>query len=189
MWKKAEEVLKKGGIAVFPTDTIYGMHTPALKKDCVERLYKLRKRNPKKPFIILIPSITALKLFGIKLSKKVTGYLEKIWPGKVSVVLPCKGEKFTFLHRGTYTLAFRVPDKKEVLSLLKKTGPLVSTSVNPEGKEPAKDIKEAKKYFGNNVDFYLDEGKISSLASTLIEIKKGKVVVIREGSTKVPQGI
>lgn len=178
-------ILKKGGIGVLPTDTIYGLVGQALLKKTVEKIYKLRKRNPKKSFIILISSIKDLNLFKIKINKKTEEILKKIWPGKVSVILKSPSKKFFYLHRGAKTLAFRLPKKSNLLKLLKKTGPLVAPSANLEGLKPAETIKEAKKYFGDKVDFYINEGRTKSLPSTLIAIKKGKIIIKREGATPI----
>jgi len=177
--------IKKDKIGVIPTDTIYGVVASAWSKKAVERAYKIMKRNQKKPFVILISSIKDLDNFNIKLDKNTENILKQIWPGKVSVILPVPSKKFKYLHRGTKTLAFRVPKKPSLVKLLKKTGPLISTSANPEGKKPAETMAEAKKYFGDKVDFYANGGKMKSLPSTLIEIKNGRLNVLRKGSGKV----
>src|SRR3989344_7841537 len=134
MRKDIAKILRRGGVGVLPTDTLYGMVGSALKKETVERIYRLRKRSPKKPFIILIGSLTDLKKFNIRIStgdgvmtRHYTGMrphaigqgahpsrissrlLRMLWPGKVSIVLPCRMKKFAYLHRGTKTLAFRMP--------------------------------------------------------------------------------
>jgi L-threonylcarbamoyladenylate synthase len=182
------KLLKKGGLVVLPTDTLYGIHTSAFSESGVEKIYTLRGRDTKKPFIILISSINDLKLFDIQVDSKTETILKKYWPGKVSVVLPCQSPKFQYLHRGTKSLAFRLPDKDSLLALLKESGPLVSTSVNPEGMTPAKTIIEAKKYFGDQIDDYLDEGVLDSPPSTVITIENGKIKVLREGAVIIRSG-
>ncbi|MCK4588648.1 threonylcarbamoyl-AMP synthase [Candidatus Woesebacteria bacterium] len=183
--EKLVEVIKKGGVGVIPTDTIYGLVGKALSRKTIKRVYKLKQRNPKKPSIILIGKIDDLKLFRIKLNENTKKFLQKYWPGKVSVILPCPYKKFSCLHRGTKTLAFRLPNYSELVDLLKKTGPLIAPSANPESEEPAKTIKEAKRYFGEKVDFYADVGQLESLPSTLISIKDEKVGVLRQGEIKI----
>ncbi|MBU0997923.1 threonylcarbamoyl-AMP synthase [Patescibacteria group bacterium] len=173
--------LKKGELSVLPTDTLYGIHTLALNKKSVENVYKLRNRARKKPFIILIGSINQLKLFKIKIDKKTNQIFKKYWPGKVSIILPCPNREFEYLHRGTNSLAFRFPNKKDLTKLLMKTGPLVSTSVNPERMPYAKTIKEAKEYFGEKIKYYFDQGKIDSLPSTVIKIQNGIIKILRQG--------
>ena len=101
--------LKKGDLSVLPTDTLYGIHTPALNKKSVEKAYKIRNRAPKKPFIILIGSIDQIKLFKIDIDQKTKEIMKKYWPGKVSIVLSCPYKEFEYLYRETKSLAFRFP--------------------------------------------------------------------------------
>jgi len=174
-------VLKKGGVGVIPTDTLYGIVGFALNPETVERIYKLRIRTPDKPMIILISSLGDLKLFGIKLDKFTEEFLKDNWPNPLSVVLPCSEKKFEYLHRGTNTLAFRIPNNKKLLKTLEKAGPLVAPSANFEGEKPAETIEEAKAYFGDKVDFYIDKGRLTGLASTLVYLKVNKVMTLRQG--------
>jgi len=124
-------------------------------------------------------------LFKIRIAKDTRNFLQKVWPGKISVILPCPYKKFTYLHRGAKTLAFRLPAKKDLIKLLKKTGPLVAPTANPEGLKPAKTVREAKRYFGNKIDFYVNQGKLNSLSSILVAVKNGQVVVKRRGAVKL----
>jgi L-threonylcarbamoyladenylate synthase len=189
---QAVDALTRGGIGVMPTDTIYGIVASAFDPKVVARIYGLRRRNFKKPMVILIGSLGDLKLFGIRLDMKTRRVIKKWWPGKVSVVLKAAGNKrcaagkrFKYLHRGTGTLAFRMPKPAWLRKFLRKTGPLVAPSANLEGEPPAKTVREARKYFGGKADFYLDGGTLVSEPSTLVRIEKGKAVVLREGAARV----
>jgi len=167
-YKKIIKILKAGGVGVMPTDTLYGLVGGAFSKKAIDRIYKIKKRNKKKKLIILISSISDLKKFGIKHLYKLefVGMLKKFWPGKVSVILN--------------NIAFRLPAKKSLIQILKKTGPLVAPSANPEGLKPAENIKEAKEYFGDQVDFYLSGGTLKSKPSALIKLnKKGRIKILR----------
>ena len=174
-------ILKSGGIGILPTDTVYGLVGLALNQNVVERIYQVKTRQPDKPFIILVSSIDDLKLFGIS----PVDNLKDFWPGPVSIILPCDNEKFAYLHRGTNSLAFRLPDKSELIDILAQTGPLVAPSANPEGQESAKTASEAKEYFGDLVDFYVDAGEITAEPSTLIKVDNGSVTVLRQGAIKL----
>lgn len=176
--------LKKGKIAVIPTDTIYGIVCSALNQGTVEKIYTLRKRSPDKPMIVLISSLDDLKLFDIQIDSATRKLLEQIWPNPVSVVLPCNNSEFEYLHRGTNTLAFRMSKDGKLLEILKISGPLVAPSANFEGEKPAETTEEAKNYFGDDVDFYVDGGNVKGQSSTLIDIKDGKINVLRQGVYK-----
>lgn len=178
---KAAKLLAEGAIGIIPTDTIYGICASALNQKAVERVYKLRKRNPQKPCIILISKISDLKKFNIKLTKKQKELLQKIWPSKISIILKCDSSKFKYLHRGLKTLAFRLPANKLLISILKISGPLIAPSANFEGEKPSRNINEAKKYFKNNV-FYFNVGKLNRKPSTIIDLTKDKILVIRKGA-------
>jgi L-threonylcarbamoyladenylate synthase len=206
-WIKAAFLLKEGAIGVIPTDTIYGICASAFNKKSIEKVYKLRKRNPNKPCIILISSFDDLKKFNVKINSWQRKILKKLWPGKVSVVLSIRikrpnnipesndrifdqnsgkvfgyhsGNNLYYLHRGTNSLSFRFPKDKLILNILKISGPLIAPSANWEGYEPAKNIGEAKRYFGNKI-FYLDRGNLISKPSTLIDLRKKKIKILREG--------
>ncbi len=182
--KETIEKLNNDGVGILPTDTLYGLVGRALSKRAFDRIFELKKRDAKSPFIILISSIEDLKLFDIEIGEEIKEILDKYWPGKVSIIFPCNN-KFSYLHLGTDTLAFRMPDKKDLLKLLKQTGPLLAPSANHPGEAPALTIEEAKRYFGNSVDFYEDEGKLESLPSTLIKIENEKIEVLREGAVEI----
>jgi len=179
------EILKNGGVGVLPTDTLYGLVGSALQVNVVERIYKLRQRNLDKPMIILISSLDDLELFDIGLDEEIQEKIESFWPGQVSVILPCSSEKFSYLHRGQNSLAFRWPDRADLLALLDETGPLVAPSANIEGLEPARTFSEAQNYFGEQLDLYVDQGEIDSSPSTIVLIEDGELRVVREGAVEI----
>lgn len=182
-------ILSKGGVGVLPTDTLYGLVAVALSKKAVMRVYRLRKRAPEKPCIVLIGSLEDLRLLSIKPSERIVGLLKKMWPGSVSIILPCVSKKLSFLHRGTNTLAVRLPKKRALRSLLSRVGPLIAPSANPEGKKPAETLKEAREYFCDRVDFYVNGGTQKGKPSTLVSVKNDRLRVIRQGSSKIKPAI
>lgn len=175
-----------GQVGVIPTDTIYGIVGSALNKKTVEEIYRLRKRSSNKPMIILISSLDDLKKFDIKFTQTQDDFLKKIWPNPVSVVLPCTSKKFRYLHRGTNSLAFRVPRDRKLVDILKEVGPLVAPSANFEGEPPSQTIDEAKRYFGDQASFYVDGGRLESVPSTLIQLNEdGSWKMLRQGDFKL----
>ncbi|HZJ34924.1 MAG TPA: L-threonylcarbamoyladenylate synthase [Candidatus Angelobacter sp.] len=174
-----KDILNNGGVGIIATDTIYGMVGQALNESALERIYKLKLRQPSKPFIILINSLADLVLFDIQLSDDERDEVMKFWPGPVSIILRCENTKLSYLHHGGSTLAFRMPAKNWLRNIIKSTGPLVAPSANPEGQPPADTIKQAKTYFGNNVDFY-QSGKTTNRASKIIQIIDGEIIVVRD---------
>ena len=195
-FNKIIEILKSGGVGVMPTDTLYGLVGSAFSKQAIERIYKIKNRDVSKPLIVLISKISDLKKFDIcntfhhgeKCLDSVQSVqsltLNKFWPGKVSIILPCASTKFKYLHRGTKSIAFRFPKSKSLIEVMKKTGPLVAPSANPEGLKPAENIKQAKKYFKDAIDFYLSSGTLKSKPSAIIKFEKNGEIKILRGITR-----
>lgn len=186
MNEKLVNLLKNGGVAVIPTDTIYGIVGSALNPKTVEEIYRLRKRATDKPMIILVSAVDDLKKFDVQITPEQRKFLQKNWPNPVSVILPVKNEKFKYLHRGKNSLAFRMPKNEWLVELLKNVGPLVAPSANFEGEEVAETIDEAKKYFGDQLSFYADGGRLKSKPSTIVQLyEDGTWIVLREGNFRV----
>jgi len=177
--------LKAGKVGVIPTDTLYGLVGSALNQEVVERIYRLRRRDTKKPMIILIGGIAELKKFGIKPDQITLKFLKRYWPGEVSVVLRCPSKRWAYLHRGGGTLAFRWPKSTALEKLLRQTGPLVAPSANWAGEPPAATVKQAQKYFSGEMDFYVNTGKLTGKPSTVVRLAGGKPQILREGDVKI----
>lgn len=172
--------IKAGGIGVIPTDTLYGLVGSATSPKAVERIYQVKHRNPDKPLIILISDITQLNLFNITVSEATNRMLAKHWPGPVSILLPCPNPSQKYLHRGTEALAFRLPSPPTLQEFINQTGPLVAPSANPEGEIPANNLAQAKEYFGEKIDFYLDGlTKPIGQPSKLIKVTNHGVEILR----------
>lgn len=171
--------LLAGEVVVMPSDTIYGTLGLAQNRLTVSHIYDLKERTPTKPVIILISSLKDLAIFGVKPTRYQRSLLNRFWPGTVSVILSCKGSKFEYLHRGTHTLAFRLPKDELLTDLIRSTGPLAAPSANPEGHPPAKNISEAKTYFRDKIALYVDGGNKEAPPSTLVSILDSKITVLR----------
>ncbi|MBI2474602.1 MAG: threonylcarbamoyl-AMP synthase [Candidatus Taylorbacteria bacterium] len=187
-WQKAARVLVAGGLVVLPTDTIFGITARALEEKAVARLYAARGRDPQKACIVLCSGMADLKKLGVHIDSAQQELLSKIWPNPVSIILPVNSSHPTYLNRGRGTLAVRIPKGKQLERLLKATGPLIAPSANPEGKASAKDIDEARQYFGDRVGCYVG-GEAGGMPSTLVELKGSKLKIIREGAWKVPENL
>lgn len=177
---EAAEMLKEGGVGVLPTDTLYGLVGYALDPDVVARIYDLKERDPEKPLIVLIADIAQLEELGVVLSSELEEKLGAYWPGKNTIIIETVDEQFSYLDRGFRKIAFRLPDDESLRELIRATGPLVAPSANVEGAPPAKNIEEARAYFGTSVDFYVDGGVLEGPASSIILFDGDEVITVRE---------
>jgi len=179
--EKAFQIINRGGIAVFPTDTVYGIGCDPYNKDSVRKIYEIKSRNISKPFPVLVYSkdIAERIAFFDEFTKKIA---EKFWPGPLTMILKLTDEKLKESLNVTNKIAIRVPNHKCTLELLKKCNFLVGTSANISGHssftKPDECFNNLRKY-----DIFVDGGIITSKSeSTIIEIENEKIKIIREGS-------
>lgn len=176
--KEIIQHLKSGKLGVIPTDTIYGVSCVADNKIAVDNAYTVLKRDTNKPFIMLISNLEQLNNLMVEIPKEFN--TDEFWPGPYSIIFQCNSKEMNYLHRGTNSIAVRMPKFPELLNIIEQTGPIISTSANPQGLKPANNIQEAFEYFGKDMDFYVDDGELSGKASTVMKIdQNGKVEIIR----------
>lgn len=174
------ELLQKGAVGVIPTDTVYGIVCRAADSAAVARLYNLKHREHK-PGTVVAASIDQLVELGIK--RRYLTAVERFWPGSVSVETP---HGLAYLHQETGRQAFRIPGVEALRQLLEQTGPLLTSSANQPGEPHANTVAEAQKYFGDQVDFYVDGGDLSAQQpSTIIHVVDDAIEVIRQGAVKI----
>lgn len=151
-------ILLSGGVGVLRTDTLYGIVAQASDEAAVRRVYALKGRDDDKSPIVLIASTD--QLFE-NLPETHRDYVAKVWPGPVSVIVP-SNDAPSWITRGNDSVAYRMPASDDLRKLLSVTGPLIAPSANPQGMQPAMNVREAKYYFGDQVDFYVDRGTVES---------------------------
>ena len=163
-------VLNEGKICVLPTDTVYGLHCLAFDNKGIEKIHLLKKEDLNKPLINLISCKEDIKRFGISLNDIDNNIVDNYWPGPNTVI---------FKKDNGDTVSFRLPNDSFLISILEKTGPLVSTSANIHGLPSACDIEEASNYFEDNVDLYIDGGILNNPPSSIFKIEGGNIDKIR----------
>lgn len=181
---KLSEMIISGKIGILPTDTIYGLVASAKSPEAASRILLLKGRD-KKPGTMIAGSVEQLVGLGIK--KRYLKAVENYWPAPVSIVLPIPDD-LDYLHAGRKSLPVRVTDKPGLYELLLKTGPLITTSANMPDEKPAENLGEAREYFGDKLDFYVDVGHIDhGPPSTIIQIIDDAIEVLRQGSVKIDE--
>tara|TARA_B100000700_G_scaffold88202_1_gene99345 strand:+ start:88 stop:663 length:576 start_codon:yes stop_codon:yes gene_type:complete len=173
--------LKKGSLALFPTDTLPALCSyPKYSK----KIWTIKKRPSTKPLILMGGCLDDLFEFvnpcaiedGLKLAKT-------YWPGALTIVLPTIGNYAADLNFNSNSLGFRVPALKLARDLLMKTGPLATTSANISGAPPVKDALEASIQFpGIPILTPVPWPNSSGMASTVVEWEDGKWNLLRPGS-------
>jgi L-threonylcarbamoyladenylate synthase len=178
------DFISQNMIGVIPTDTLYGVVCSAASPEAIKKLYALKKRE-QKPGTVIAASID--QLVGLGVPKRYLTAVQQFWPNPISVVIPL-GEHLSELHAGKGSVAFRIPDNEQLIKLLERTGPLLTSSANHPGEQPASTVQEAEDYFGGQVDFYVDGGNLSNMRpSTVIRMIDDAVEVLREGAVTVTE--
>jgi L-threonylcarbamoyladenylate synthase len=184
--QQAVKILEAGGIVVYPTDTAYGLAVDATNSKAVDKLYRLKGRNFKKPTHVIIPNTDWLTKI-VKVNKQALILMNKFLPGPLTIVLPlvAKGKSWMKLSAGTKTMGIRYPNHptpQALVELLKK--PITTTSANVSGQGNCYSVEEVQKQFAKQKlqpDFYLDGGKLKKTKpSTVVSVLKD-VTILRPG--------
>jgi tRNA threonylcarbamoyl adenosine modification protein (Sua5/YciO/YrdC/YwlC family) len=161
------DVLRGGGVALLPTDTIYGLHALAIDEQAVARIRSMKERGDEKPFVIIASSVEQLETLGAT----IPDVLREIWPAPLTAILAV-GEK---------TIAARVPDLTWLRELLDRTGPLISTSANRSGEPPITTPEMLATDLLESLDALLDAGLREGQPSTIVDFTGEEPRVVREG--------
>jgi L-threonylcarbamoyladenylate synthase len=179
----AVEALKRGDVIVFPTETLYGLGADALNEAAVEKVFQLKVRDPGNPIPVLVADQEMLDTLIAKVPTAAQRLIDRYWPGPLTLVLPGRKNIPTYLCNSSGEVGVRISSEPIAASLVHGLGrPLTATSANPSGKEPARTLQEAKNYFANQVDVFIEGGTLNSQSgSTVVEVMEDSIKIIREG--------
>ena len=167
----------KGKVIVFPTDTVYGIGSMIEDKEGVIKIYNLKHRDKNKPLANLAYSSEQIKEY-VHISNPKTIELMKHWPGALTIIF----NKKHIYNDELPTIAFRIPNSKVALTILKHFGVMSVTSMNLSGSEPLNNLEDIIKNFADEIDYLvIDEEIHSNVSSTIIDVTKEPFVVLRKG--------
>lgn len=179
-----EEIKNK--IIAFPTDTVFGVGALIDDLEAIDKIYELKHRDYSKPLAILASSIDDIIPYVKEVTEDLKEIMNKYWPGALTIIFNKNENVSDKITAGFKTIAFRIPNCKISLDILKQTGPLATTSVNISGNTPLNDYQEINKYFGDNIDFIVSENVSSSnISSTIIDVTSNEIKIIRQGQIKI----
>lgn len=179
--KEIIDVINNDGIVIMPTDTIYGIVAKATNEDVIKRVYSLKKRDDRKPMLILVSGNEMLKDYVSSINELEQTLIDNLWPGPLTIIFDKKNIS-DLLTGGLPTVGVRIPNNKEMLDIISSVGvPLLSTSVNLSGEKSATCVSNINKTMLDNVDFVYDNGECNDVPSTIIRVVNGEVKILREG--------
>jgi len=181
--KLAVELLKRGGIVAYPTDTVYGLGSDIFLEDAVLRIYQAKKRPLDLPLPVLISNDIELGLVARDISQLAHYYINKFWPGALTLVLYKSKLVPDLVTANTNKIALRMPNHSIPLTIIRELGkPIIGTSANISGQpNPISDMEVAVQ-LRDNVDLVIHGGRCTGAESTIIDVTGEKPFIIRSGA-------
>ena len=184
----AADIIKKGGIVVYPTDTVYGLGTDAFNEKAVEKIFQIKKRDFRKPFSVIVKDLKMIENIAV-INEKIQKFLKIILPGRITLVLYKKSIVPDILTGGSSKIGIRIPNYKFTQFLMQRLNfPLVTTSANVSTRPVSGDIRDVLGQFKkerDKLDLVVDAGRLpKSQPSTVLDLTFSEPKILRVGPVK-----
>lgn len=180
----AAEIVSRGGIIAFRTDTFYGLGADPFNPNAVDKIRKLKGREEWKPILLLISDDTQVQKFFVETPTPFEEVAKQHWPGPLTLIGVARTELPPELTAGCGTIGLRLPADDRVRDLVRVCGgALTAPSANPSGSAPALTAKEVQNYFPEGIDLIIDGGEVKTTQpSTVLDLTGTKPRLVREGA-------
>lgn len=182
-------VLEKGGIIIYPTDTVYGIGCDITNPKAIEKIYKIRGLDPKKAHLSFICyDLTDISQYTKPFNTKIFRIVKRALPGPYTFIFNATTQVPKLLSSKKKTVGIRVPDNNIIREIVKQLGrPIVTTSIRDDDEiiEYSTDPELIHEKYENTVDLVIDGGYGDNTPSTVVDVSSGDVEVIREGKGEV----
>lgn len=184
--RKASDVLRLGGVIIYPTDTLYGLGTDALSDEAVAKVYAIKGRNEGKPMHAVFADLEMVEEYA-EINDAAIKLAERFLPGPLTLILKKRSHVMSGIAKGIDTIGIRIPDNALCLELARSLGkPYTTTSANRAGDMPQMSIGRILEQLGKNadmIDLIVDGGALpESKPTTVVNVVSGNAVVLREGA-------
>ena len=179
----ARTIIKHGGLAAVPTETVYGLSADGLNPDAVELIYAVKGRPETKPINLLVSGMDSVQRFCRDIPGDAYTLAEKFWPGPLTMILLKKSIVPDIVTAGGITVGVRCPDHELTLKLLELCGtPLATPSANISGMSSPKCVQDVLKYFDGKIPCVIDGGKCRvGVESTIVDMTVFPYKILRQG--------
>lgn len=175
-------ILQRGGLIAFPTETVYGIGCRFDRSESYERLNRVKRRPPEKPYTVMLSDIDAIEKYAL-LKPSHRTLINRFMPGEVTFVLERKDSVPDIGFTGSTTVGIRVPGSTELRDFLKRVGvPLLVPSANRSGEKPAASASEVIEIFDEELDGVIDGSLGGGIPSTVVLLTGDVPVLLREGA-------
>ena len=186
---KAVEVLRVGGVILYPTDTLYGLGADAFSDEAVDTVYEIKGRDEKKPIHCIVADIEMAERYAA-VSNDARLLFERLTPGALTLIVKKRPDVKGGIARGLDTIGIRIPKSDFCLALAREFGrPFTTTSANLAGLAPARPVDGILQQLGRaaeGIDLVVDAGELPpSEASTVVDLSGEEPAILREGAVPV----
>ena len=180
--EKGVEILRKGGVIAFPTDTVYGLGADAFNRTAVEKVYEIKNRPRHQQLPLLIADLEQLTALAEPIPEIARFLAGRFWPGGLTLVLPRRDSVPPYPALGS-TIAVRIPDHPVCQALTWSLGnPLIGTSANVSGRPAALTAGEVEQQLGGRVDLIINGGQCpGGKESTIVDVGREPPAILRQG--------
>jgi L-threonylcarbamoyladenylate synthase len=175
------KIIKGGGLVVYPTDTLYGLGADPFNDSAVKKVFISKNRPFDMPLSVAVADVRMMESIAV-LNDQAKKLVSRFLPGPLTIILTKKPSISDLLSSGENQIGIRIPDHPFALRLIRKVGPITTTSANLHSHPEPVTVEMAKKDLGNAVDLYVDCGETRhKLGSTIVDVSEGDVEIVRSG--------
>jgi tRNA threonylcarbamoyl adenosine modification protein (Sua5/YciO/YrdC/YwlC family) len=179
--QRATQILEKGGVIGYPTDTVYGLGCDLMNKQAIERLYQIKGMQRDKSLAFICPDLADIARYAI-VENAAYRVLRRCLPGPYCFILTATREVPKMVQNKQKTVGIRVPNHPVALALVRELGrPLISTTAARPGGEPLVDPWEIDETF-HGLDLVIDADGGGTVPTTIVDLSQGEIRVVREGA-------
>jgi L-threonylcarbamoyladenylate synthase len=177
------EVVRAGAVILYPTDTVYGLGCDFRNHRALQRIFEIKGRDEGKGVLLLVPDMKSVARLSWSVPEIFERLAARFWPGPVTFLLPARSSLPGLIRGERGLIGVRNPDCPYLRLLLKRSGPLVSTSANLSGHEPPQSVNQLKGLLLDHVDLLIDGGDApGSLPSTVVDLTETPPQIVRSGT-------
>ena len=184
--EKGIDILRRGGVIAYPTDTVYGLGASMDSAAAVEKVFLVKSRPRHMPFPLLVGSVSQIEQLATRVSPAAYCLIKTFLPGAVTLVLPASDKVPPYLKTRENTIALRIPNHPVPLALISGIGTaIVGTSANLSGRPNPLTGREVLEQLGERIELVIDGGRCSGTESTIIDVTGEVPVILRIGAVSI----
>lgn len=174
------DVIQKGGIVAFPTETVYGVGIHFDDEEALERLMEAKNRDYSKAITLMVADKRDISQYAY-ISPQAQKMIDQFMPGMITLIFKKKESVRDSMTNGKSTIGIRIPDSEFVLSLLKKVGPMLVTSANLSQHSNTTSTQEVLNQLDGRIDLVVDGKTSDNIASTVVDVSQDEIKILRAG--------